>query len=71
MKAPNLIHAEDLRYDYEWPSVEINTDKYVSSTSSKLSRLKRPKSKSNIFDRIYLAYGVLIGKYDALKWDSQ
>ncbi|ABL96771.1 hypothetical protein BcepF1.040 [Burkholderia phage BcepF1] len=62
MKSPNLIQADDLRTQNMSANLK---GRWVSCRPIAVPATPR------IFARFILAWGVFVGKYDALKWFEQ
>ena len=58
--APNLFNLKELMKAFE-TSIEIN-GKWVPA---------RPCGLYSLKNRIVLAFGIFVGKYDAVKWPNQ
>ena len=70
MKAPQLITADSLLK--EWPQAGVRTKEMSrAKTSGKYWVLARPIALGGLVTRLRLAWGVLTGKYDALRWIEQ
>lgn len=70
MGAPQLITADKLTKN--WPQAEVTTRELShAKTSGRYWVLARPSSTGGLFARIRLGWGVLTGKYDALRWIGQ
>lgn len=68
MKLPSLITADALlNKDWPWTFTKAPVGDKIYSV------LSRPVAQPfyQPFQRFKLAYGVLVGKYDALKWIDQ
>lgn len=61
MKSPSLINADTLATGCK-SQKEIVPGRWV---------LARPLSVGGIWTRIKLAFGVFVGRYDALEWSGQ
>ena len=70
MKAPQLITADALAKG--WPQAEVKTTELShAKTSGRYYALARPLALGGLLTRLRLAWGVMTGKYDALRWIEQ
>ena len=63
---PNLVNAYDLYAQEQWPLKNLLID-----SGGHYWEPARPIAMPNLLERLALAWGVFVGRYDAIVWLGQ